>query len=68
MPAERVVNAVLDILGPLPVLDSVRQGLVDYAAKWGDFDFGDEESASEAGKNIVTLIQLVVTTQEYQLA
>ncbi len=68
MSAERVVDAVLDILGPLPVLDSTRQGLVEYASKWGDFDFAEAESALEAEKNIVTLIQLVVTTQEYQLA
>ena len=68
MPVERVVDAVLDILGPLPVLDSTRQGLVEYASKWGDFDFSDPESAADAEENIVTLIQLVVTTQEYQLA
>ena len=66
--SERVVDAVLDILGPLPVLDSTRQGLVDYASKWGNFDFADDESAALAEQNIVTLIQLVVTTQEYQLA
>ena len=64
MSSERVVDAVLDILGPLPVPDSTRQGLVDYASKWGDFDF----SSAESEQNIVTLIQLVVTTQEYQLA
>ena len=64
MPAERVVDAVLDILGPLPVLDSTRDGLVEYASKWGDFDFSDPQSE----QHIVTLIQLVVTTQEYQLA
>ncbi len=65
---ERVVDAILDILGPLPVLDNTRQGLVDYASKWGEFSFGDAESANRAERNIVTLIQLVVTTQEYQLA
>ena len=64
MSAERVVDAVLDILGPLPVLDSTRDGLVEYASKWGDFDFSNPESE----QHIVTLIQLVVTTQEYQLA
>ncbi len=64
MSSERVVDAVLDILGPLPVLDSTRDGLVEYASKWGDFDFSDAESE----QNTVTLIQLVVTTQEYQLA
>ena len=66
--AEGAVDAVLDVLGPLPVLDSTRAGLIDYASKWGELSFGDEESAVRAAKNLVTLIQLVVTTQEYQLA
>ena len=62
MPAADVVDACLDILGPLPALESTRDGLVDYASKWGDMTFPSEET----DKNIVTLIQLIVTTQEYQ--
>ena len=64
--AERLVDACLDILGPMPVVESSRAGLINYASKWGDLSFADEESAAEADKHIVTLIQLVVTTQEYQ--
>ena len=64
--AERLVDACLDILGPMPVVESSRAGLTDYASRWGDLSFADEESAAEAEKHIVTLIQLVVTTQEYQ--
>ena len=64
--AERLVDACLDILGPMPVVESSRAGLINYASKWGDLSFADEESAADADKHIVTLIQLVVTTQEYQ--
>ena len=66
--AEGAVDAVLDVLGPLPVLDSTRSGLIDYVSKWGELSFGDEESAALSSERLVTLIQLVVTTQEYQLA
>ena len=62
MSAGDVVDACLDILGPLPVLESTREGLIAYASKWGDMSFPSEET----DKNIVTLIQLIVTTQEYQ--
>ena len=62
MSAGDVVDACLDILGPLPVLETTREGLIAYASKWGDMSFPSEET----DKNIVTLIQLIVTTQEYQ--
>ena len=60
--SEQVVDACLNVLGPLHVLDSTRAGLIDYASKWGDMSFPD----TETDRHIVTLIQLIVTTQEYQ--
>ncbi len=66
MSPTQVVDACLGILGPLPVSDSTRAGLIDYAERWGDFDFTDGESADRIDSSIVTLIQLIVTTQEYQ--
>jgi hypothetical protein len=62
MSSEQVVDACLDILGPMPVLDTSRAGLIDYASKWGDMSFPDPDT----DRHIVTLIQLIVTTQEYQ--
>ncbi len=60
---QRLVDACLDALGPLPVLDSTRDGLIEYAEKWGDTTLPSEEGDRRA----VTLIQLIVTTQEYQM-
>ena len=57
-----LVDACLDALGPLPVQDSTRDGLIDYASKWGDTELPSEDADSR----IVILIQLIVTTQEYQ--
>ena len=64
---ERLVGLCLDILGPLNMVESTREGLVDYASKYGDISFTDEESATEAGKAVVAVLQLVVSTQEYQM-
>ena len=66
--AETLVDACFDAIGPMPVLDSTRQGLIDYAAKWGDLSFEDEDGATDAEKKIVVMLQMAVTTQEYQLA
>ena len=66
--AERLVDLCLELTGPMPIMESSRQGLIDYAAKWGEFRFDSAESTSHAEKNIVAMLQLVVTTQEYQLA
>jgi hypothetical protein len=63
----RLVNLCIEILGPLDVLDSTRSGLVDYASKYGDLSFGDPESAAEADRAIVAVLQLLVTTQDYQM-
>ena len=65
---EALVDACLDLIGPMPVLDSTRQGLVDYASKWGDLTFDTDEAAEDSERKITTMLQLVVTTQEYQLA
>ncbi|CAI8037669.1 hypothetical protein GBAR_LOCUS21082 [Geodia barretti] len=68
MDAERLVDACFDVIGPMPVLDSTRQGLIDYATKWGDLTFDDDDATEYAEQKIVTMLQMAVTTQEYQLA
>ena len=65
---ETLVDACLDVIGPMPVLDSTRDGLIDYADKWGDLTFDDDDSAADSESKIVIMLQLAVTTQEYQLA
>ena len=66
--AERLVDACFDVIGPMPILDSTRQGLIDYATKWGDLTFDDDDATEYAEQKIVTMLQMAVTTQEYQLA
>ena len=67
MSAAELVDACLQIVGPLEVLESTRDGLIEYAGNWSEIRFDDPESATQAEQTIVALLQLVVTTQEYQM-
>ena len=62
----RLVDLCLEIVGPLTVLDTTREGLIEYASKYGDLSFTDREPAGEADKAVASVLQLVVSTQEYQ--
>ena len=65
--AEDLVDACLNIVGPLEVPDTTRDGLIEYARSWGDVGFADAASTAQSERTVVALLQLVVTTQEYQL-
>ena len=65
-PAE-LVDLCLDILGPMEILETTREGIIEYAAGYGDISFGDELSSSHAEHAILSVLRLVVTTQEYQM-
>ena len=65
---EELVDVCLDVLGPLETLDSTRGSLVDYASKYGRLSFSDEQVASRTEEAVVALIQVIVSTQEYQMA
>ena len=64
--AEKLVDTCLDLIGPMPVVESTRQGIIDYAQKWDDINF--ESDAEGAENSVLTILQLIVTTQEYQMA
>ena len=63
---EELVDRCLEILGPLEPQESTRQGLINFASKHGDINFGDDESIENAEKAIVSVVGLIVATQEYQ--
>ena len=64
---DELVDSCLEVLGPMRVLDSTRSSLIDYAARFGPLRFSDQGEASRADEAIVAVIQLIVSTQEYQL-
>jgi uncharacterized protein (DUF1800 family) len=63
---ERLVEACLDLIGPLSVAESTRQELVSHVAAEGDVDFGAGDAV--AVRRVKDLLQLIVAMREYQLA
>jgi hypothetical protein len=68
MSSDDLVDACLDILGPLDVLDTTRSGLKNYASKYGELSWGNGDASVQFDDAAVAIIQLIVTTQEYQTA
>jgi uncharacterized protein (DUF1800 family) len=66
--ASQVVDACLDLMGPLTVDVRTRQQLVDHVAAAGDVDFGADDGSISAAERVRDLLQLIVATREYQLA
>jgi uncharacterized protein (DUF1800 family) len=66
-PAE-VVDGCLDLMGPLEVNASSREGLIGFTEDGGEFrwDSADQVEASKA--RVSELLQLIVATREYQFA
>ena len=63
-----LVDACLDLLGPLTVSESTRQELLDHAAAAGDMRFESLEEERTSTERILQMLQLIVATREYQLA
>ena len=64
--SNELVDNCLEVLGPLEVLDTTRLGLKDYASKFGNLVWSDDTSSNEFDRAAVAIIQLVVSSQEYQ--
>jgi uncharacterized protein (DUF1800 family) len=64
--SDELVDNCLEVLGPLEVLDTTQSGLKDYAAKFGNLTWSDDTSSGEFDRAAVAIIQLVVSSQEYQ--
>ena len=66
MNSDELVQNTLDVLGPLDVLDSTLSGLKNYASKYGDLNWGSKDESDKFDEAAVSVIQLVVSSQEYQ--
>ena len=64
--SDELVDRCLDVLGPLDVMESTRTGIKKYALKYGELSWNDGVSSSNFDYAAVAIIQLVVSTQEYQ--
>ncbi len=66
MTSDELVDNCLDVLGPSDVLDPIRQGLKNYASRYEDLSWSDEESFDRFDRAAISIIQLIVSSQEYQ--
>ena len=64
--SDDLVDRCLDVLGPLDVLETTRNGLKKYASKYSDLSWADSADSSNFDKSAITIIQLIVSSQEYQ--
>ena len=68
MSPERLVDTCLDLIGPITLSEDTRRGLVDHASGAGEVRFGTEDEERSAKDKIRNVLQLIVSTPEYQLA
>ena len=66
--AEGLVDACLDLLGPLSVSATSRQELVDQASADGELRFGSEDEDRSSAERVRDMLQMIVATREYQMA
>ena len=66
--AQLLVDNCLDLVGPINVSETTRTGLIAHAAKKGDLQFGVSNDSREVETRIIDILQLIVSTAEYQLA
>ncbi|MED5429499.1 MAG: DUF1800 family protein, partial [Chloroflexota bacterium] len=66
MSYDSLVDHCLDVLGPLDVMETTKNGLKNYASKFGNMSWSDDDTANIFDEAAVAVIQLVVSSQEYQ--
>ena len=64
---EGLVDACLDLIGPLEVADGTRQELVAHASSEGTLEF-QNGNGHRSAERIRDMLQLIVSTREYQMA
>ena len=65
---EEFTNQCLDLVGPLDVGDQTRETLLEYAASGGTLDLGTPEEREKSVPRIIHMLQMIVSSKEYQFA
>ena len=63
---EGLVDGCLDLLGPLDIQPQTSQHLIGQAKEGGLLCWGNEEEDAAATQRVAEMLQLVVSTREYQ--
>ena len=65
---ERLVDACLDLIGPIVVNEETRRELLLQATAGDEVRFGTEDEDRLAAQRVKELLQLIVSSREYQFA
>ena len=65
---EHMVDACLDQIGPIEVGEGTRQELISHASSGGELRFGTDEEDRLAAERVKSVLQLIVSSPEYQMA
>ncbi len=65
---DELVDACLLLAGGLQVTEGTRQRLVEFAAVWGEVSFTPEDAVACSEERVVELLQMILSTREYQMA
>ena len=63
---DEFVDKSLDLVGPIEVGDETRQELLEYATSEGDLKFGTSEDKERSEGRVVKMVQLIVSSREFQ--
>ena len=62
------VERTLDLIGPVKVDDATREALLKFAESEGELRFDSEDAKQDSSARIGRMMQLIVSTREYQFA
>lgn len=65
---DEFVDRCLELVGPLDVGDATRESLTRFAASQGDLNIGADDAEEENSARVVRMLQLIVSSREYQFA
>ena len=65
---DEFVDRCLELVGPLDVGETTRDSLTRFAESQGNLDIGTDDAAEENNARVVRMLQLIVSSREYQFA
>jgi uncharacterized protein (DUF1800 family) len=68
MSAEDLVDRCLELTGHVPVSQDRRQELIDHVRSGGDLGCGTDQEREAFALRVARLLQLIVSSREYQFA
>jgi hypothetical protein len=68
MSPKEFVASCLDLIGPVEVTEETLRSLIEFAEKDGELRQGTEEERSAFARRVGQMLQMIVSTQEFQFA